>query len=63
MKRTIIAVATVVLATVSSLALAQDQFMDDYWKRPEATTYNVQPSTDHGASRADFDFVDRTPAQ
>jgi len=61
MKRNLIAIAAAVLALGSNLALAQDQFMDSYWKDLSVTQY-VQ-STSPSEPSADFSFVDRTPAQ
>ena len=61
MKRNLIAITAAVLALGTNLALAQDQFMDSYWKDLSATKY--VGSTSAGESPADFSFVDRTPAQ
>jgi hypothetical protein len=61
MKRNLIAIAGAVLALGSNLALAQDQFMDSYWKDLSVTKYVA--STSSSEASADFGFVDRTPAQ
>jgi hypothetical protein len=62
MKRSLIAIAAAALALGTSVAVAQDQFMDSYWKQLDIT-HSIQPMTTSEASRSDFDFVDRYPAQ
>lgn len=62
MKRNLIAIAAAVLALGTNVALAQDQFMDSYWKNLNIAHEYVQPTTS-AESRADFSFVDQTPAQ
>lgn len=62
MKRNLIAIAAAVLALGSNVVLAQDQFMDSYWKDLNTAHSYVQP-TIGGEARADFSFVDPTPAQ
>ena len=61
MKRNLIAIAGIVLALGTNLALAQDQFMDSYWKDLSVTHYAGPTPTSEAP--ADFSFVDRTPAQ
>ena len=61
MKRSLIAVAAAVLALGTNLALAQDQFMDPYWKLQDIA-HAVQPAV-ADETRADLSFVDRYPAQ
>jgi len=62
MKRNLIAIAAVVLALGTNVVLAQDQFMDSYWKDLNTAHSNLTP-TIGAESRADFSFVDPTPAQ
>ena len=53
--------AAAVLALGTNLALAQDQFMDPYWKLQDIA-HAVQPAV-ADETRADLSFVDRYPAQ
>jgi hypothetical protein len=68
MKRNLIAIAAAVLALGTNVALAENQFMDPYWKQlgnahsELGIAPAVQPMTT-GETRKDFDFVDRYPAQ
>ena len=62
MKRNLIVIAAAVLALGSNVVLAQDQFMDSYWKDLNTAHSNLVP-TIGSESRADFSFVDATPAQ
>jgi hypothetical protein len=61
MKRNLILIASAVLALGTNVALAEDQFMDPYWKQLE-TAHSALPAT-ASEPRKDFDFVDRYPAQ
>ena len=61
MKRTLIAIAGAVLALGTTLAVAQDQFSDSYWK--DLNTVKSVHSPSAIDAPADYGFVDRTPAQ
>ena len=67
MKRNLIAIAAAVLALGTNVALAEDQFMDPYWKQlgNAHSELNIAPAKLAITSepRSDFDFVDRYPAQ
>jgi hypothetical protein len=61
MKRSLIAIAVAVLAAGTDLALADDQFMDSYWK--DLSTVRSRHAMPSGESIAEFGFVDLYPAQ
>lgn len=61
MKRNLIAIAAVVLALGTNVVLAQDQFMDSYWK--DLSTVRSRHAMPSGESIAEFGFVDLYPAQ